>query len=258
MPSYSIAKSVTSAMIGILVRDGGLDVAKPAPVPEWHAAAGDPRATITVEHMLHMATGMEWEDGLQPGTTMSAMLASRDMAAYAAAQTPTSKPGTTFDYNTGTTMLLARILGEVVGGGRDDTRAFMEAELFDKLGMNPVRTSFDAAGTWQGGFSADATARDYARFGLLYLRGGNWDGEHVLPEAWVEFSRTPSPANPEYGAQWWLDPSRPGIFHAIGIRGQVITVDPVHDLVIVQLSTVGGQLPLDQTEAILRTFAAAD
>lgn len=83
---------------------------------------------------------------------------------------------------------------------------------------------------WDDGYLT--TAQDYARFGLLYLRGGEWDGEQILPEDWVEYSRTPSPAEPEYGAHWWLDPRRPGVFYAVGIRGNVITVDPAHDLVI--------------------------
>jgi CubicO group peptidase (beta-lactamase class C family) len=169
--------------------------------------------------------------------------------------TLSADPGETFDYNTGTTILLARILGDEIGGDAADTRAFLEEELFNKIGMDPVHTSFDAAGTWVGGFSADSTARDFAKFGLLYLRGGHWDGEQILPEEWVEFTRAPSPANPEYGAQWWLDLERPGVSYAIGLDGQVITVDPAHDLVIVQLSTVGGPLVLDHTEAILDAFA---
>jgi CubicO group peptidase (beta-lactamase class C family) len=259
MPAFSIAKSVTSAIIGTLVRDGLLEVDEPAPVPEWHEDPGDPRGEITLEHMLHMSTGMPWEDGLEPGTTMSEMVATDDMAAYAAAQQPTWSPGEHFEYNTGTTILLARMVGDVIEA--DDpsaVRAYLEAELFDRLGMDPVRTEFDEAGTWLGGFSADTTARDYAKLGLLYLRGGLWDGEQVLPADWVEYSRTPSPANPEYGAHWWLDLERPGVSYAVGARGQVVTVDPARDLVIVQLATVGGPLILDHTEAILAAFTALD
>jgi CubicO group peptidase (beta-lactamase class C family) len=259
MPAFSIAKSVTSAIIGTLVRDGLLEVDEPAPVPEWHEDPGDPRGEITLEHMLHMSTGMPWEDGLEPGTTMSEMVATDDMAAYAAAQQSTWSPGEQFEYNTGTTTLLARMVGDVIEA--DDpsaVRAYLETELFDRLGMDPVRTEFDEAGTWLGGFSADTTARDYANLGLLYLRGGLWDGEQVLPADWVEYSRTPSPANPEYGAHWWLDPERPGVSYAVGARGQAITVDPAHDLVIVQLATVGGPLILDHTEAILAAFTDLD
>jgi CubicO group peptidase (beta-lactamase class C family) len=257
MPSYSVAKSVTSAFIGILARDGRLDLHEPAPVPEWHEDPADPRAEISLEHMLHMATGIPWTDGMaDPGTDMRRMTATDDMAAYAAAQQQTDPPSGLFDYNTGTSTLLARIVGDMVGSSPDEIRAFMDRELFEKIGMRPVETDFDEAGTWLGGFSADSTASAFAKFGLLYARGGFWDGEQILPTEWVDYTRTPSPANSEYGAHWWLDPLRPGVSYAIGIDGQVITVDPAHDLVIVQLSTVGGDLPLQQTEVILNAFAA--
>lgn len=259
MPSYSMAKSVTSAMIGILVGDGRIDIDELAAVPEWHEDPDDPRAAITVRHMLHMATGIPWDDGyLDEGSEMFEMVRSDDAAAYAAALHPTAAPGEQFDYSSGTTTLLARIIGDEVGGDADDVRAFLHDELFDRIGMAPVDTDFDRVGTWQGAYSADTTAQDYAKFGLLFLRGGEWDGEQILPEEWVELSRSPSAAEPEYGAHWWLDPVRPGVSYAVGIRGNVITVDPAHDLVIVQLSTVAGSLPLDHTEAILDAFAAND
>ncbi len=258
MPSYSLAKSVTSAAVGVLVRDGELDVDDIAPVPEWHEVDDDPRAGITIEHMLHMATGIPWDDGLTEGDDMLAMAQRDDHAAYAASLPAATAPGEVFDYNTGTTMLLARIIGETVGDGPDDTRTFLEREIFDPLGMASAEAAFDDAGTWLGGYRTDATARDFAKLGLLHARGGRWEGERLLEEDWVEYTRTPSPSNPEYGAHWWLDTERPGVSYAIGIRGQVITVDPAHDLVIVQLSTVGGDLPLAQTEAILDAFTFVD
>jgi CubicO group peptidase (beta-lactamase class C family) len=260
MPSYSVAKSVTMAAIGLLVDDGRLDLDAPAPVPEWHEDPEDPedpRAEITIRQMLEMRTGVPWEDGLEAGTEMSTMIARDDMAHYAASLEATSTPGTTFDYNTGTTMLLARIVGDTVGGGEEGVRNFLDDELFGPLGIGPVELMFDDAGTWAGGFSADMTAEDDARFGLLFLRGGQWDGQQLLSETWVELARTPSDTANQYAHHWWYDELRPGVSYAIGIRGQVITVDPADDLVIVQLSTVPGQLPLDQTEAILAAFTEA-
>ncbi len=255
MPSYSIAKSVTSAAIGILVDDGVLALDEPAPVPEWHLDPDDPRADITLGQMLHMSTGMPWDDGLdEDGSTLNRMLTSGDMAGFAAAQESVAPPGEQFIYNTGTSTLLARIVGEAAGG---DTRAFLDDRLFGPIGMHPVRTESDRNGHWLGGFSADSTAKGFAKFGLLYLRGGEWDGRQIIPTDWVEFSRTPSPTEPEYGGHWWVDPLRPGVSYALGFRGQVITVDPIHDLVIVQLSTVGGPLALDHTEAILDAFEDA-
>lgn len=254
MPSFSIAKSVTSAAIGILVGDGLLSLDEPAPVPEWRLDPDDPRADITLGQMLHMSTGLPWDDGLEEeGSTLNQMLAADDMARYAALLEPVAEPGEQFAYSTGTSTLLARTVGDMAGG---DARAFLDDRLFEPIGWSPVRTRTDRAGNWLGGFSADSTATGFAKFGLLYLRGGEWDGEQIVPEEWVEYSRTPSPTEPEYGAHWWVDPLRPGVSYALGFRGQMITVDPMHDLVIVQLSTAGGALPRKQTEAILDAFSS--
>ena len=148
------------------------------------------------------------------------------------------------------------MFGEAVGSGPDETRAFMDRELFDKIGMAPVETQFDAPDLARRAYSADATARGFAKLGLLYVRGGAWDGEQILPAAWVNATRTPSPANAEYGAFWWLDPARPEVLLADGAFGQVIAVDPDHDLVIVQLgANLGwdGDRPL--VDLILDAFA---
>ena len=141
-----------SAFIGILVGDERIDVHAPASVPEWHAEADDPRASITVEHMLHMATGIPWiEDPTEPDSNLAQMYGVPDAAAYAASLDLVDKPGSVFDYSSGTATVLARMFGEVVGSGPDETRAFMDRELFDKIGMAPVETQFDAAGTWLAG-----------------------------------------------------------------------------------------------------------
>jgi CubicO group peptidase (beta-lactamase class C family) len=255
--SYSLSKSVLSAFIGILVRDELIDVHAPASVPEWHAEPDDRRAEITIEQMLQMASGISWiEDPEDPNSNLMEMLTYPDMAAYAASLDLVEPSGSVYQYSSGTAMVLSRILGEIVGPDPDEIRAFMDRELFDRLGMTSVVTHFDEAGTWQGAFSADATARDYARFGLMFLRGGAWDGEQIVPTAWVDSARVPSPANPEYGAHWWLDPTRPGVFLADGAFGQFIAVDPSHDVVVVQLGedlAWSGERPL--VEFILDAFA---
>ncbi|MET0729303.1 MAG: serine hydrolase domain-containing protein [Acidimicrobiales bacterium] len=256
MPSWSVAKSIASALIGILVRDGRLDIDEPAPVPEWRAHPEDPHAGITTRHLLEMSSGLAWFEGQDSGASELTMMSRDDTAHYASTLPMASAPGTEFLYNGGGTQLLSRMIAAEVGSG-DDLRAFMDAELFDKLGMDPVETKFDGVGTWVASHSADTTARDLARFGLLYARGGLWDGERILDEEWVHRTRTPSQANLGYGLHWWLDPLRPEILYASGILGQTVTVDPAHDLVIVQLSTVGGPLPRRQTETILDAFAAS-
>lgn len=253
MPSYSIAKSFTSALAGILVRDGRLDVNAPAPIPAW-TGPDDLRGNITLDDLLRMSSGLQWNSARypDPAADLTQMLNSDDPAAYAASRKYVYSPGSTFDYNEGNTMLINRIQADQVGTGYV-FQEFMRSELLDKIGINRMELLLDPTGTWFGAFSADTTALNFAKFGLLYLRDGVWDGERILPEGWVEYTRTPSPSNPEYGASWWLDLERPGVFYAVGVRGQVITVDPEHDLTFVTLATdSAASLPV--SEAILNAF----
>jgi CubicO group peptidase (beta-lactamase class C family) len=253
MPSYSIAKSFTSALVGILVRDGILDVNAPAPIPSWMGQE-DLRRNITLDDLLRMSSGLRWNSARypDPAADLTQMLNSDDPAAYAASRKYVYTPGSTFEYNEGNTMLINRVQADQVGTGYT-FQEFMRTELLDKIGINRMELFMDPTGTWFGAISADTTAINFAKFGLLYLRDGVWDGERILPEGWVEYSRTPSPSNPEYGAGWWLDIERPGVFYAVGIRGQVITVDPAHDLTFVTLATDSAtSLPVSET--ILNAF----
>jgi CubicO group peptidase (beta-lactamase class C family) len=258
MPSYSMAKSITSALVGILVREGRLDVDGPAPVSAW-GGEGDRRGRITVDDLIHMSSGLAWIDGADdPDSDMIGAITSGDAAGYAADQSLAHAPGTEFLYSGGDTFLLDGMIADVVGAG-SDFRAFMDDELFEVLGMGPMHLEFDGAGTWLGAYAADTTARSFAKFGLLYLRDGVWEGRRILPEGWVEYTQEPSRTNPIYGAHWWLDPERPAVLYAVGVGGQVITVDPEHDLTFVHLATLeGGDLALPVSEAILDAFAAAD
>ena len=254
MPSFSIAKSFTSVLVGILVRDGRLAVDAPASVPEW-ASPEDPRGAITPDDLLRMSSGLPWTQGSYPNNPDPlGMLASDDAAAYAAAKPLVSEPGTAFLYSDGNTVIIDRVLADLVGSGHA-FREFMRVELLDRIGINRLEMDFDGAGTWLGAWSADTTARNFAKLGLVYLRDGTWDGTRILPEGWVDYSRTPSATNPEYGAGWWLDLLRPEVFYAIGVLGQVIAVDPAHDLTFVTLAT-DSQVSLPVGEAILDAFAA--
>jgi CubicO group peptidase (beta-lactamase class C family) len=256
MPGFSMAKSVTSALAGILVREGRLDVDAPAAVGAWQGAS-DPRHAITLAHLLHMTSGLNWTERPHDAD-MFPMLAADDGVAYAADKQLVADPGTRFLYSTGDTMLVSGILADEVGTG-SDFRRFVHAELLAKIGIGRAEMDFDPSGTWYGGVSFETTARNFARFGLLYLRDGVWDGERILPEGWVDYSRSAVIANSEYGAGWWLDPERPDVMYAVGVDGQVITVDPAHDLTFVQLATDGASdISLAVSEAILDAFAAAD
>lgn len=236
-PSFSVAKSFTSAAIGLLAGDGLLDVTAPAPIDAW-SDPSDPRRVITPEHLLHMSSGLEWEERYEPGSHPRAMLGATDSAAYTAGLPLVAEPGTEFNYSTGTSGLLSHLVS-LQTGGNDAAVEFITARLLEPIGITSLRFMRDRTGLWYGGIGADATPRDYARFGLLYLRDGVWDGERILPAGWVDYTRTPSPAAPGYGAHWWLDAER-GSFAAQGLFGQQIIVVPHLDLVIVATSTQGG------------------
>lgn len=241
--SWSMAKSFTQALVGILVRDGKLDVRAPAPVAGW-SNPEDPRHAITTDQLLRMASGLEWkEEYFAPDSDTLAMLGGvgkQDMAAYAASKSLEVPPGSRVRYSTGSTCIASGIVGSVVGHG-DAYRTFIQRELLDPMGIPPgeVAPGFDGAGNLIGGSVFDTTARNYAKLGLLYLRDGTWDGTRIEPEGWVDYARTPTPAPaglPTYGAGWWLKASDPSRFEAGGFGGQHIVVVPKKDLVVVLLS----------------------
>ncbi len=158
------------------------------------------------------------------------------MAAYAAARPLAHAPGTFWSYSSGTSNIVASVIGHAVGGGRDGMLAFMRDVLFEPIGMRSAKPRFDTAGTFIGSSYCFATARDFARFGLLYLRDGVWDGRRLLPEGWVDHARTPTPASSGwYGAHWWLALDGSGRFSANGYEGQYIIADPRRDLILVRL-----------------------
>ncbi|UCE87992.1 MAG: serine hydrolase [Deltaproteobacteria bacterium] len=254
--SWSMAKSFTHALVGILVREGRLEVQAPAAVPAWQGA-GDPRGRITLEHLLRMCDGLDFaEDYEVPERShVIEMLfgsGKDDVAGYAAARPLAHRPGTWWSYSSGTSNIVAGILGRTVGGGRDGMLGFMRRELFDPIGMRRAEPRFDASGTFIGSSFVFATARDFARFGLLYLRGGVWEGAALLPGGWVDHARTVTPQSSGwYGAHFWLALDGSGIFHASGYRGQYIVIDPRRDLVVVRL---GGSVP--EQRAHVMTFLA--
>jgi CubicO group peptidase (beta-lactamase class C family) len=176
---------------------------------------------------------------------------SRGPAEYATNVALVHPIGERWAYSTGTSIMIARLCGERVGKGREDTVGFLRRELFDPIGMRSAQPEFAASGEFMGGAFVHATARDWARFGYLYLRDGEWAGRRILPEGWVDFSRSPSPAenNVAYGAHFWINqvatdvagqwtplPGGPGsAFMAEGASFQMVVVVPEKDLVAVRL-----------------------
>jgi CubicO group peptidase (beta-lactamase class C family) len=252
-PSWSKAKSITQALVGIAVGDGRLDIMAPADVPEW-SGVGDPRRPITLDLLLRMSSGLAFVEDYEPDhpSDVIAMLfgeGKEDVAHYAAAQPLEHAPGGFWSYSSGTTNIVSRCVARALDAFGPDFEAFMRARLFEPLGMTSAAPRFDAAGSFIGSSYCFCTARDFARFGLLYLRDGVWDGRRLLPEGWVDYARTPTWQQPTedgpYGAHWWLGLGGPGSFSANGYDGQYTVVVPDLDMVVVR----HGATPLARREA---------
>ena len=243
--SWSMAKSITHALVGLLVEDGRLELSAPAPIGAW---SYDERAEITLQHLLEMTSGLEFvEDYVDAGVShvIEMLFGSGidDHAAYASAFPLVAPPGTVWNYSSGTTNIVAKIAGDAIGGGRDSTEKYLRDRLFGPLGMASATPKFDTAGTFVGSSYVYATARDFARFGYLYLRNGWWDGRRLLPSDWVDHAATPITAPmPDderhgYGAHWWLWRRDPRTIAALGYEGQRTIVALDRDLVVVRLGT---------------------
>jgi CubicO group peptidase (beta-lactamase class C family) len=242
--SWSMAKSVTQAALGVLVRDGRIDLDAVPVAPEW-ADPADPRHGITFGNLLEMRSGLTFNEDYVDADTSHCLemlygKGADDVAGYAASQPLEHEIGTHWSYSSGTTNIISRAIGQVVGDGRDGMERFLRDEIFQPLGMDSAEPRFDAAGTWVGSSYLYATARDFARFGLLYLRDGIWDGRRILPQGWVDDGRTARSFDEElgvwYGRQWWIAGDEFGTFYASGYEGQRTLVVPALDLVVVRLS----------------------
>ena len=246
--SWSMAKSITAALVGILVRDGRIDIQAPIPVAEW--AEADPRRRITIDQMLRMVDGLRFREAealpeggvryyAEEENDVIQMLwgpGRDDVAAFAATLPKVAEPEERWNYNSGASNLLSRLVSDTVGGGEPEMREFMERELFGPLGMRTASPVFDAAGHFVGSAYCPCSARDFARFGLLFLRDGVWDGQRILPEGWADYVRTPSAVSGGlYGAHFWTIPGSLGTFECHGAFGQRTTICPKLDLVVVRL-----------------------
>jgi CubicO group peptidase (beta-lactamase class C family) len=255
---YSATKAVVNALVGILVREKRLSVDQPAPVAAWRDR-GDPRHAITIDHLLRMTSGLalgnsleETRKGWDPSARM--LLIERDKASFAESVALASAPGSAWTYADGNTLILSRIIRDAVGGHAEDVLRFSRRELYDPLGMRTVTFPFDATGTPIGSSAMLASARDWARFGLLYLNEGVVGGRRILPEGWVRYASTPTPgARVGYGAAWWTNAGSsegtrrrrnwgmtPDSFFASGLLGQYVVVVPSERLVVVRLGVTHG------------------
>ncbi|MBJ7283085.1 MAG: serine hydrolase [Acidimicrobiia bacterium] len=266
--SWSLAKSMLHAVIGMIVSDGRLVPDAPAPVDAW-SKPGDPRQSIRTADLLAMRDGLKWSEvySVDAPSDVVAMLFGEgrdDVAGFAEKSPAEAPPNSRYAYSSGTSNILSAIASQAIA---PETRIdeFLQSRLLDPIGMSSARATIDEAGTWVASTFVYATALDFARFGLLYLRDGVWRGKRILPEGWVDHARTPlsrDEANGHlYGNHWWVSEDRYGSFWAIGHEGQCILVCPALDLVLVRIGRTGDEgcalLPAWR-EAILDAFAAAD
>jgi CubicO group peptidase (beta-lactamase class C family) len=236
--TWSTAKSVSAALIGIAAKQGILDLDDAAAIPEW-GYPGDPRQAITYKHLLWMSSGL-FSGG---DNTYAVYFGGQDVVSAVTRNALEVAPGTRWKYANNDTLLLMRALRNRLG---DDLRylRFPYDELFHPLGMYHTRLETDHLGNFVNSSQMYTTARDLARFGLLLANDGVWNGKRLLPEGWVKFSSTPAPTRPPqagqygYGAQFWLLDQMPGVppgtFTTAGRKGQYVTIVPGHDLIIVR------------------------
>jgi CubicO group peptidase (beta-lactamase class C family) len=266
LPGWSMSKSVFGALAGTLVGLGLWRLDAPVPLAAWRGA-GDPRAAITLDQLLAMSSGLEFEESYRaPLSDVNLMLwAGGDAGGYAAAKRLAHPPGAYWQYASGTTNVLAAAMRETLGTGY---AAYPRRALFQPLGMSSAVLETDASGTFVGSSLMFASARDWARFGLLFANDGLWKGTRVLPEGWVRYSATPAAAAAarNYGAHWWLKLARPpgappvelppDAFHAAGHGGQYVSVVPSRALVVVRLGHSIDDGAWDQEAFVARIISA--
>jgi CubicO group peptidase (beta-lactamase class C family) len=246
--SWSMAKSMTHSLVGLIVDPEEMHA--PLAAPEWR---GSDKESITWQQLLNMRSGLSFVEDYVDGEVSDVIemlfgAGQHDVAAYAAARPLIHQPGSVWNYSSGTTNIITRRLGQLVGGP-DALRAYLDDRLFDAIGMRSATAKFDDAGTFIGSSFVYATAPDFARFGLLHLRDGVWDGRRILPIGWVDHARRPTPVPADephgYGAHWWLWPYE-NSFAAHGYEGQRIIVLPDRDAVVVRL----GKTPESMNDAL--------
>jgi CubicO group peptidase (beta-lactamase class C family) len=271
---WSMSKSITNALVGILVKKGELKLQDPAPVQEWQKQ-GDPRRGITLDDLLRMSSGLKFDETYEPIHDVTNMLySSADFAAYAASKPLEAAPGTKWSYSSGTANIISRIIRHAVEKDYPNYYNFLRQELFDKIGMASAVMEPDPSGTFVGSSYTFATPRDWARFGLLYLQDGVWQGERILPEGWVKYTTTPAPEAPkgEYGALFWLnagsgpDPYNrmwPSIsrdaYAAEGYQEQTVIIIPSRKLVLVRFGATSVSKAWDSETfiaSVLRALAS--
>jgi len=275
--SWSMAKTVTAVMIGMLIADGRLRLDEPVPVAAWQRP-GDPRGEITLRQLLQMRSGLRHTEAGDPiyqssEVRMLFLDGRDDMARWAESQPLEAEPGRKWEYSSATSVILADIAATVLTPSRDPVvrrnavADYLRSRLFEPTGMKSALPEFDRAGTLIGGSLIHATARDWAKFGEFLRNGGAVKGAQLVPRSWIAFMTAPNPRNPGYGAQTWLNrpqaesgkPEFPGApastFAAQGHLGQYVLVAPREKLTVVRLGRTDEDKLLPVRERIARIVA---
>ena len=265
--SWSIAKTITQALVGMAVEDGLLSLDQKNLFPEW---SNDERSTISLRHLLNMASGLEWREDYvddQASDVIDMLFGdnefSGDHAAFAIAKKLEAKPGSKYSYSSGTTNIITKLLAQVLGeksGSSLVMQEFMQSRLFDPLGMASAKARFDASGNFVGSSYVYATARDFARFGLLYLNDGAWGSSQILSREWVRFAGSAFAHDSEngfdYGGHMWISPDDEGSMLSLGYQGQHIWVSPRRNLVLVRLGVTDAAIAPNLHAQLLRIIRA--
>jgi len=255
---WSMSKTVTGVLVGMLVGEGRLRLDEPAPIGRWRRS-GDPRGEIALRHLMQMRSGLRHEEMADPvyesaEVRMLFLDGRDDMAGFAEAQPLDHAPGAHYQYSTPTTVILSDIIARVLAPGGDAgarhaaVDAFLKDRLAGPLGLKSLAAEYDAAGTMIGGSMIWANARDWARFGEFLRHKGAADGAQIVPRSWVAFMTAPSPRSPDYGAHTWLNRASGNerdvlfaergpedLFSAVGHLGQYVMVSPSKRLTLVRL-----------------------
>lgn len=236
---WSMTKSITATYFGILQYQNKININNPAPISEW---ANDERSKITINDLLHMNSGLEWEEKYDRICDATKMLfQAEDMGKVQLEKPLIGKPNASWNYSSGTSNLFSKILRKQFKT-HQEYLDFWYSSLIDKIGMYSMVVETDMAGNYVGSSYAWATTRDWGKFGTLYLHNGNWNGEQLFDKSWSKYVSTPTPtSNGRYGGHFWLNssgkyPDAPrDLYYASGFQGQKVIIIPSKDLVIVRM-----------------------
>jgi CubicO group peptidase (beta-lactamase class C family) len=272
MPGWSMTKTITAALAGVLVGQGRLRLESTALLPQW-TGAGDPRAAISLDHLLRLTDGLAFSErsGDPLSDTAVMLFASPGAAAFAASRPLGSAPGTTWRYANGTSNALMQVLRVAHGETDESFVQWPRRALFDRIGMRSAVLELDALGIPVASSFAQASPRDWARFGQFLLQDGVWNGERILPPGWVHYMTTPTPLCPrrDFGAHVWVRvpdsvnsqaPAPPALppdmFHLSGHEGQLVSVIPSRRLVVVRLGLTRARHAWDHEAFLARVLGS--